>query len=882
MGSGSICGICRHPSDKLELGETNPKFIKSHSTGDRERKRIKHTPINARVLNSEQHEALTAVITSKKKTKEDIDNILRALKDHCIFNNLDAESQIAILDSVKHYAVGSREVIFEQGQPGVCFFCVASGRLEVLQNGERVKVLYPGTGFGEMALLEDSLRTATIKTLEACSLWGVDRNTFDDAIKRMSQIHYEENEKFLSTVPLFNSLTAKQKDSMLHAMVTQKFSCGHTIITEGEEGEMFYIIKEGVVGCYENKVEKRRLGKGDYFGDQALLYNTPRTATITAATDVKLVSIGREGLKQVLGSSLDRVLYRNSLLIAIDKSSILRTFNATQVEALLKHSELRVYSPGDVVVHRGAPKNDKLQVLLKGSIRGPLNNIEIYTCIGDLEIASHDSSPHCIDFIANEDIDVAEITNAKLVECMGGEISQIIIHNEATELLRKVQMFKVLPQEKVRELADALKIYCFTDGQEIVQQNSHEDSFFIIRSGAVKVYKDTAFIRNIAKHGYFGERAALIDGLRSATVLASGDVECWALHKEDFIRIITEEIKEKLMKKIQIQDSGAGLSDLAPVKFLGTGKFGIVSMVTHRQNGNRYALKSVSRHKVEAFGIYENLLLEKNILMQLDHPFIVTMIKTLKDEQRIYFLMEFVKGKDLFDVLLELDTVEEETAKFYMACFLLSVEHLHERNIIHRDLKPENVMIDEEGYPKLIDFGTSKIVLGRTYTTVGTPHYISPEIIMRRGYGTSVDLWNLGIMLYEIIFGKVPFGADEEDPTVIYEKILEHRLDLNASPYHGHKYKNLIKQLLSVNPAARLGGSMEHLKAHPWFVPYNWERLNSRLLKAPYIPKICGFENGNGLNMSVMEFATEIESTQKVIQRSKSIKEIPKNWDQFF
>ena len=822
------------------------------------------------------------MITLRPKSKDDISNILRALKDHCIFNNLDTESQIAILESVKHYAVGPREIIFEQGQPGVCFFCVASGRLEVLQNGERVKVLYPGTGFGEMALLEDSLRTATIKTLEACSLWGVDRDTFDGAIKKMSQINYEENEKFLSTVPLFSCLTSRQKDSMLHAMVAQKFACGHTIISEGEEGEMFYIVKEGIVVCCENKVEKRRLGKGDYFGEQALLYNTSRTATITAATEVKLVSIGRESLKQVLGASLERVLYRNSLLIAIDKSSILRAFNYTQAEALLKNAELRVYKPGDVVVCRGTPKNDKLQVLLKGSIRGPLGNIEIYSCIGDVEIAGVDSSPHTTDFIANEEIDVAEITHTKLVECMGGEISEILIRNEATELLRKVQMFRVLPQEKVRELASALKIYYFTDGQEIVHQDSHEDSFFIIRSGVVKVFKDSVFIRNIGKHGYFGERAALTDGLRSATVVASGDVECWALHKEDFIRIITEDIREKLMKKIQIQDSGAGLSDLAPVKHLETGKFGIVSMVVHRQNGNRYALKSVSRQKIEAFGIYESLLMEKNILMQLDHPFIVTMIKSLKDEQRIYFLMEFVKGKDLFNMLLDLNIVEEETAKFYMACFLLSVEHLHERNIIHRDLKPENVMIDEEGYPKLIDFGTSKIVSGRTYTTVGTPHYISPEIIMRRGYGTSVDLWSLGIMLYEIIFGKVPFGEDDEDPTVIYEKILEHRLDFNASPYQGNKYKHLIQQLLNVNPAARLGGSMEQLKAHPWFMPFNWERLNSRLLKAPYTPKINGLENYNMLNMSVGEFTTEIESTHKEIKRCNSIREIPKNWDQVF
>jgi Serine/threonine protein kinase len=102
--------------------------------------------------------------------------------------------------------------------------------------------------------------------------------------------------------------------------------------------------------------------------------------------------------------------------------------------------------------------------------------------------------------------------------------------------------------------------------------------------------------------------------------------------------------------------------------------------------------------------------------------------------------MEYVKGQDLFDVLMLVQTIREESAKFYVACLLLTIEHLHDRNIVHRDLKPENIMIDDEGYPKLIDFGTAKIVNGRTYTTVGTPHYMAPEIILRNGYGSSIDL----------------------------------------------------------------------------------------------------------------------------------------------
>ena len=167
--------------------------------------------------------------------------------------------------------------------------------------------------------------------------------------------------------------------------------------------------------------------------------------------------------------------------------------------------------------------------------------------------------------------------------------------------------------------------------------------------------------------------------------------------------------------------------------------FGNVFLVMNNQKKRFYALKTVSRRKIEKYEIQENLLLERKILLTLDHIFILKMIKTFKDSKRLYFLTEFVRGSDLFDVLRELNIVSERDAKFYTSCIILMLEYLHDRDIVYRDLKPENVMIDEEGYPKLIDFGISKILNERTYTIVGTPHYMSPEVITGKGYSFSAD-----------------------------------------------------------------------------------------------------------------------------------------------
>ena len=167
--------------------------------------------------------------------------------------------------------------------------------------------------------------------------------------------------------------------------------------------------------------------------------------------------------------------------------------------------------------------------------------------------------------------------------------------------------------------------------------------------------------------------------------------------------------------------------------------FGNVFLVADKNRSRLYALKTVSRKKIERYEIQENLILERKILLQLDHMLILKLVRTFKDARRIYFLTEFVRGLDLFDVLRQLNLVSDRDSKFYTACLILMFEHLHERDIIYRDLKPENVMVDEDGYPKLIDFGRAKIVQGRTYTVVGTPHYMAPEVIVGKGYSLAAD-----------------------------------------------------------------------------------------------------------------------------------------------
>ena len=212
------------------------------------------------------------------------------------------------------------------------------------------------------------------------------------------------------------------------------------------------------------------------------------------------------------------------------------------------------------------------------------------------------------------------------------------------------------------------------------------------------------------------------------------------------------------------------------------------------------------------------------------------LVRTFKNKENIFFLTNYINGKGLNKYLeskKEKTFRNKEETRFYISFLFVILDYLNSKGIAHRDLKPENIMINEQGYLQLIDFGTAKKIKDFTSTIIGTAYYISPEVLIGKGYSFSCDYWSIGILAFEIYYNYYPFGNEANAPMEVYSDILKKDLSL---PYNGDKsVNNFIKAVLNKKVSKRLS-SLEQAKKHEFFKEFNWDDLIDLHMKPPYIP----------------------------------------------
>ena len=863
------------PSKKSNAKTASKTTLNNNNEVKRDKGKKKKERVSVVSLEKDEknHEKkVLELIHEKNAGKEDYDLIYNIISKHFFLQTLTNQAKNEIIISMSLYSLKEGKTLYNQGSIGNYWYIVQSGKLNKFMDGNLISTINEGDSFGEHALMNNSPRTYTVVAVTDCKLWVLKRQVFKKILDFIFTLNYEQNMKFLEgiNIPLDGTIKAIMANNLIQEIYKQ----GQYIFKEGEIGSCMYIIKEGEVECIKGDKVVRVLKQGDNFGQKALLEDAKRSLDVRAKTDTKIYSISSSFFETQFGENYREQLYFSFISTAFINSKNFNKLNTKMISKTFQFFSFRSLKYDELVYPKNQKVCEKLCVVLEGNIVDKtINKVEAkrYEILFEKELVngSKDAIKH--DLIAEPDCVLAEIDFDKFKETIGGDLKTAQTKSIQLNSFGNISLFRILSDEKIEFLQNNLKIEKFHNGKKIINQGDVGDKLYIIKSGRVDFFVNSRYIRSSGEGEDFGAKSLILSSdKRTATAIANGEVQCYTLTAKIFKSILEPNLYEYFTNKFALEDNTIELKDLDNIKELGSGNFGSVNLVRNKKNKQFYAIKALDLEQIKKENLEQCVELEKNVLLKTDHPFIMKMVKYLKNEQYIFFINEYIKGKELWDVIRDIGLLNKEQTQFYIASMLLAINHLHKKKIIYRDIKPENVMVNVKGYIKIIDFGTVKEIEDRTSTVIGTSHYMAPEITKGEGYSFEVDIWSIAICMYEFFCGKLPFGEEFEDPMDIYRAVCKEELSF-PNFVHDEKYMALLNKMLKKNPANRLW-KFEQIKADPYFSDFDWSKLISLSYPPPYMIQMKADKEIS----NVVPYMTFLQSknTKKEMKRRKSNRQI--------
>ncbi|PNF42262.1 cGMP-dependent protein kinase, isozyme 1 [Cryptotermes secundus] len=564
--------------------------------------------------------------------------------------------------------------------------------------------------------------------------------------------------------------------------------------------------------------------------------------------------------------------FRSKQLIkdAIMDNDFLKNLDSSQVRELVDSMYPLEYEKGSYVIREGeagshlyVSAEGEFEVIKEGKVLGKMGPGKAF---GELAILYNCTRTASIRVVSDSKVWVLDRRVFQQIMMRTG-LQRL---EDNVNFLSSVPLLHNLSNDVLAKIADVLEVEFYPAGAHIIRQGANGDTFFIISSGSVKVTqripgrREEEEIRILERGDYFGEQALLKEDCRTASIIAlPPGVECLTLDRESFIQLIGDlsELHEK-----DYGDESRGLSrpsssfsiysdseqeydyihleDLDVIATLGVGGFGRVELVQYMYDKTKtFALKCLKKQHIVDTQQQEHVYSEKSIMLSCRSPFICRLYRTFRDSKYVYMLLEACLGGEVWTILRDRGCFDDHTTRFVTACVIEAFDYLHARGIIYRDLKPENLLLDTQGYVKLVDFGFSKRLgfSSKTWTFCGTPEYVAPEIILNKGHDRAVDYWSLGVLMHELLTGTPPFTAT--DPMKTYNIILK-GIDMVDFPRHiTRAAQSLVKRLCRDAPTERLGyqrGGIQDIKKHKWFQGFDWDGLRQRTLVGPIVQQIHG------------------------------------------
>lgn len=763
-------------------------------------------------------------------SNSDKEFIYNSLKTHFLFASLSEQNMDSVYQNLKYFSLPEHEIIIKQGSPGKRFYIIESGQVEVIRDNIRKVVLTRGQTFGEMSLITNAPRRASLITLKETRLWGLSRKGFNSALRVVYEQNYSINRNFISNLPVFVGLPSSTKDSLTRACIQHTYPDNFRIICENDTGSMLFILKKGNAVAKIEGVEKFRINPGDMFGESVVFnQNTLITTSIFSVGKVECLSIDKESMIEILGNTFSTLVNKTISKHSLDSDKIIGLLPCENIEQIVENMKWVPVEPGDTICEPGC-SNSLIYSICFGNFQSGSKTFNSNECFG-LGNSNHKIvKSHGLIACSNGLIGSA---SKELIE----SITKIACKKLKRQLkimkfLTKIEFFSDLSLKQLRYLSGKVNLIFFDTREIIFKKFDKARSFFVIRKGKIDVFDNHKKIRVLGKLDIFGE-SALKEKFRKKTAISKIASLCIEIPCDKYLSL--SEFVE--LQKLSTRKSLMSLFELKEVKKLSKVKSNYYKIGLNASLGDNFPIFYVvviNKNSVDSLDICQQIVQSKNVAVYSEHPLLTKYIKSFIDSKFVYIFYEYI---DIFPFnLIPKSYFNEDYVKFVSACILWIIEYLHNKNIVYRDLCPDNLGLKDNGYLILTTYTPAAVVSSNSFYKTCNPLYAAPEMFESKGYNKSVDLWALGVFIYRFLYSVFPFGIKESDTeSQIYAKTVGNRLEF-PNDTNFFKAEELLQVLLKREPKERT--TIKNIKYMKWFTSVDFTRITSQNYEPPFIPRI--------------------------------------------
>jgi len=816
------------------------------------------------------------IIKNAKKNESDINMIYNIFSKNYFLKSLNNKDKEDIISEIHLAKITSNRLIIKEGFPGRFFYIIRKGLVEVIKNNIVLKQLNKGEGFGEFALLNNSPRTCSIKSIIQCEFWILERESFRRIINSSTIENYKENKKFIQSIKFLQVLENYQISILCFALYKGLFTKGQVIANEGDFANCIYIIKEGEVNFIKDGKIIRTLKEGENFGERSIFLDPKRSLDIIAKTDCICYTISFDILKVVLGFSYKNALLTQMIKMSFSKSEFFNKINSNYIDKISHLFTMKNYNKNDIVYKKGTYLSDTLCVIIDGNLIN--SNKEIIGKRGEILFDNNSfnqgNDALIYDLIAYPDCLICEAETNEILKFLHiKNFKELINRSNEINILSHSELLRKFHFDKIEEVLSKMERQKYKQDDIIVTKGKEGKYIFFIKEGTVMKLNQSnnlSFHMNNYESQDLGISSTIGENLLfnnsyNDTIIACSNCELLYINKSTFIETLGEKLISYLKNCILLKNN----KNLTLRDFDFYGHFNIhfnpiVSLIKSKTNDQFYVIKSYIKESIINKTTFMELKYLKEILLKIDYPFISTYIKTIQDINYLYFLFEYIPGISLNDLISNNQHHQFSTSQlqFYFSNLLLIINHLHQKSIIHRSIQPTNIIINTNGYLNLIDLKTSKQIEDRTNSIIGNIYYMAPEVIMGEGYSFEIDYWSVAVIMYQISVGYLPFDGNEDDPMSVYFSIINGKVNFPYD-FKDVSLMSLLCNMLEKSPYKRFS-RMELIQGHSWFSNFNFKDVEYLKINPEFIPKVenINYQNNEGFNKISLQIYKEWKKSE--------------------